>query len=466
MMRKHLFLLGVCLILLVLFFPMGHIYAQETPEAPTYVVQPGDTLAIIAARFGVSVNDIISENGIVDANTISVNAELRIPGLEGIQGRLTTSVVPLGNNYQKTLLSRQLPEKQFIKLNRITSPAEIVAGVSLLMPELDEKAILSPYLSVTENQTALDLAIALDQNPWSLITNNQQGGIWDMLPAEQIFAPSIPEMAPLHPVSGHITGLEIAPLPLKQGQTTTVTIQTDQPISVTGNLAGHTLNFYQTDTGDYVALQGIYGREEPGLAEFQINIQGTDGATDGYAQLLLVEAINFGKLANIYVDPLTIDPTITKPEEEYLLSIINPITPVQYWDGQFSALTDDPCINAPYGTSRSYNNGAYFNFHTGVDFGVCAQNLNIYAPAAGTIIYAGQWNVRGNATIIDHGQGVYSGVYHQSEILVSAGDQVSQGALIGLIGNTGRSTGPHLHWDLWVGGVQVDPLEWLNYLFP
>ena len=97
---------------------------------------PAIHLAIIATRFGVSVNDIITENGIADPNTISVNAELRIPGLEGIQGRLTTSVVPLGRNYQQILKTRQLPEKQFVKLNRITSPAEIVAGVSLLMPEL------------------------------------------------------------------------------------------------------------------------------------------------------------------------------------------------------------------------------------------------------------------------------------------------------------------------------------------
>ncbi len=105
-------------------------------------------------------------------------------------------------------------------------------------------------------------------------------------------------------------------------------------------------------------------------------------------------------------------------------------------------------------------------FHTGVDYGVCAQNLNIYAPANGVVIFAGPWNVRGNATIIDHGQGVFSGIYHQSEILVNAGEQITQGSLIGQIGNTGRSTGPHLHWDLWVGGVQINPLDWLNNSFP
>jgi murein DD-endopeptidase MepM/ murein hydrolase activator NlpD len=74
--------------------------------------------------------------------------------------------------------------------------------------------------------------------------------------------------------------------------------------------------------------------------------------------------------------------------------------------------------------------------------------------------------VRGNATIIDHGQGVFSGIYHQSEILVNTGEQITQGSLIGQIGNTGRSTGPHLHWDLWVGGVQINPLDWLNNSFP
>jgi murein DD-endopeptidase MepM/ murein hydrolase activator NlpD len=359
-----------------------------------------------------------------------------------------------------------LPETQFIKLNRITSPAEIVTGVSLLMPEIEEDELLSPYLAVKAHQTTLEAAVELNQNPWSLLAVNHQKGSWDMLPTEQIFSSSIADKNPLYPVSAYISGLEITPLPLKQGQTTTVKIQTDQPISVTGSLAGHTLNFYQTASGEYVAIQGINGREEPGLAEFQLNIQGPDQVINGYTQFLLVQAVNFGKQASIIVDPMMIDPSITEPEEEYVNAIITPITPIQYWDGPFSALTDEPCINAPYGTSRSYNNGEYYNFHTGVDYGVCAQNLNIYAPANGVVIFAGPWNVRGNATIIDHGQGVFSGIYHQSEILVNTGEQITQGSLIGQIGNTGRSTGPHLHWDLWVGGVQINPLDWLNNSFP
>jgi murein DD-endopeptidase MepM/ murein hydrolase activator NlpD len=82
------------------------------------------------------------------------------------------------------------------------------------------------------------------------------------------------------------------------------------------------------------------------------------------------------------------------------------------------------------------------------------------------VVFTGLKTVRGNATIIDHGQGVYSGLYHQAEIYVSVGDHVTAGQLIGKIGNTGRVTGAHLHWDLFVNGIQVNPSQWLNEMFP
>jgi murein DD-endopeptidase MepM/ murein hydrolase activator NlpD len=74
--------------------------------------------------------------------------------------------------------------------------------------------------------------------------------------------------------------------------------------------------------------------------------------------------------------------------------------------------------------------------------------------------------VRGNATIIDHGWGVYTAYLHQSEIIVQAGTAVEAGQVIGKVGGTGRVTGPHLHWEVWAGGVQVDPLDWLQSIFP
>jgi murein DD-endopeptidase MepM/ murein hydrolase activator NlpD len=81
-------------------------------------------------------------------------------------------------------------------------------------------------------------------------------------------------------------------------------------------------------------------------------------------------------------------------------------------------------------------------------------------------VFAGQLEVRGNATIIDHGWGVFTGYWHQSEIDVQVGNLVEVGQVIGLVGGSGRVSGPHLHWELWVNGIPVDPLEWLVNEYP
>jgi murein DD-endopeptidase MepM/ murein hydrolase activator NlpD len=90
----------------------------------------------------------------------------------------------------------------------------------------------------------------------------------------------------------------------------------------------------------------------------------------------------------------------------------------------------------------------------------------IYAPARGRVVFTGLTQVRGNLTVIDHGLGVFSAYFHQTEILVKVGQMVEPGMLIGKVGTTGLSTGPHLHWSMWVDGEYVDPLEWTRRVFP
>jgi murein DD-endopeptidase MepM/ murein hydrolase activator NlpD len=123
------------------------------------------------------------------------------------------------------------------------------------------------------------------------------------------------------------------------------------------------------------------------------------------------------------------------------------------------------CYSSRFGNRRSYNGGEYLYFHTGLDF--CGQvGHPIYAAASGVVVFADSLTVRGKATMIDHGWGIYTAYMHQSEIFVSVGDHVEKGQLIGAVGNTGRVEGPHLHFEVLVGGVQVDPLDWLNQEFP
>ena len=145
----------------------------------------------------------------------------------------------------------------------------------------------------------------------------------------------------------------------------------------------------------------------------------------------------------------------------------------KYWQGPFkspaSLFASLAYISSPFGIGRSYigigTNLTLDTFHTGMDY-AGGTGQPITAPAAGIVVFTGPLVVCGNATYIYHGWGVYSGICHQSAIKVTVGQMVHQGDLIGLVGDTGRALGPNLHWEVWVNGVQVQPTQWLDEVFP
>jgi murein DD-endopeptidase MepM/ murein hydrolase activator NlpD len=99
--------------------------------------------------------------------------------------------------------------------------------------------------------------------------------------------------------------------------------------------------------------------------------------------------------------------------------------------------------------------------HEGIDIGA-GSGTPIRAAAAGTVIYAGWLGGYGNLTVIDHGGGVATAYGHQSSLAASSGTYVAQGQVIGYVGSTGHSTGPHLHFEVRVNGVPQDPLGYLS----
>jgi murein DD-endopeptidase MepM/ murein hydrolase activator NlpD len=98
--------------------------------------------------------------------------------------------------------------------------------------------------------------------------------------------------------------------------------------------------------------------------------------------------------------------------------------------------------------------------HEGIDIGV-GTGTPIHAAASGTVIYCGWESGYGNLTVIDHGGNLATAYGHQSSISVACGQQVAQGQVIGAVGSTGHSTGPHLHFEVRVNGAPVDPLGYL-----
>jgi hypothetical protein len=245
-------------------------------------------------------------------------------------------------------------------------------------------------------------------------------------------------------------------------------------MTASGSVAGRNFNFYPSG-GVYSALQGIHAMQAPGF--YPLTIQGTlaDGTPFGFSQSVYIKEGSWLHDIPLTVPPETVDPAVTKPEDDLWKSLFVESTPEKMWNGIFTfpstllpveyCLETYDCFPSQFGSRRSYNGSGYIFYHTGLDIGGQV-GYDILAAADGIVVYTGTLTVRGGATVIDHGWGVYTTYMHQSEILVKPGDHVTAGQLIGKIGNTGRVQGPHLHWEVLVGGVPTNPIQWLEREYP
>ncbi len=443
--------------------------ASAQSSGPVYIVQPGDTLSLIASRFNVSLNDLVNANPALDPNVLSQGQEIVIPGLEGVTGVLQTEIISLGDSLRSLSRRTQVADAQLRKLNRLVSPSELYLGTSLIVPTASQQNSLSTRMTPASGESLLELAVKEGSDPWTLTAVNKLGGTWDTLPGDMLYSPTgQPE--------GNATGLPsafqsatIEPLPMVQGGTEVLRVQAQEAATLSGMLADKPLHFFPSSNGQ-VALQGVDVLLEPGVYPLFMEATFPDGSQQSFQQMVLVRSGNYLSEDIILNDPSTIDPAVTEPELQNLIAITTPATSTRYWDGIFTAPAVFPdCFTSRYGTRRVYkvvnSETELPGFHSGLDF--CGgEGLQIFAPAAGKVVFAAPLTVRGNATIIDHGWGVYSGFWHQSQQFVNVGDMVEPGQVIGLVGGTGRVTGPHLHWEVWVNGIQVNPLDWLSKAYP
>jgi murein DD-endopeptidase MepM/ murein hydrolase activator NlpD len=149
-------------------------------------------------------------------------------------------------------------------------------------------------------------------------------------------------------------------------------------------------------------------------------------------------------------------------QEEALVSrAFSTWTAEKLWQGPFSAPATDQTITSGFGRRRSINGAPPTWAHEGTDFRAQAGDP-VTSAANGRVVLAQPLEVRGNAVVVDHGWGVLSGYYHLSRIDVAIGQPVLAGEIIGLAGATGLATGPHLHFEVRVHNVNVEPLQWLD----
>ena len=112
-------------------------------------------------------------------------------------------------------------------------------------------------------------------------------------------------------------------------------------------------------------------------------------------------------------------------------------------------------LSSPFGLKRFFNNQPK-NPHSGLDI-AAPKGTTISAPAPGLVVDTGSYYYNGNTVFLDHGQGLITGYFHMSKISVKAGQIVEQGTKLGEVGETGRVTGPHLHWNVYLNKTKVDP---------
>ena len=145
-------------------------------------------------------------------------------------------------------------------------------------------------------------------------------------------------------------------------------------------------------------------------------------------------------------------------------SVFTTYTEEKMWDDTGFQLPILAALTSPFGAFRTFN-GTLNTRHTGWDIRA-TMGTPIMASAAGRVAFAGPLQIHGNHVIIDHGYGVFSTYSHFSVVHVTRGEMVAKGQIIGEVGDTGRTSGPHFHWEIAVNGNFVDSVQFLEMWMP
>jgi len=279
------------------------------------------------------------------------------------------------------------------------------------------------------------------------------------------FAGILPIVASLG-LAGPIAALEVrvSPSAPALGDTLTVIITRDPDTTLDPNSAptvqvnGHDYASFPVGLQRFRTLLPTTPLETPGNRTLSV----TDINDEQQVVTVNVRDRDF-PIQNIWLSPEVNAIEGTDYEFDQMDAFRARVTPERLWTGAFIDPADAP-RSTPYGVRRYYNGEwAEDYYHRGVDF-AAAEGSPVYAAADGIVGLVGReadgFEVHGNAIGINHGQGVTTTYLHLSRIDVEVGDRVQAGDVIGAVGATGISTGPHLHWGLFVQGEAVDPAVW------
>ncbi len=278
---------------------------------------------------------------------------------------------------------------------------------------------------------------------------------WGLVCAAMLTVPLTAPVAPSQLV------VQMSPTTVHQGEVVAISVPTTVPfVQRTLRFRGRSWPLYpgRNAWGTYL---GTDPNTPPGrhTVTFEgVTAQGTQLKTRGVVTVVRVafptRQITFDRQQQILLTPEMAERERTRTE-----AALRTLHVEQLWEGAFVIPVSGP-VTSPYGVLSIYQ-GQVWGFHGGVDIAAAA-GTPVQVANDGIVRLAEALPLSGNAVFVDHGLGMVTEYLHLSAIQVEIGQRVKKGQVIGNVGATGLSLGPHLHWGLRVNGVHVDPLPWTS----
>jgi murein DD-endopeptidase MepM/ murein hydrolase activator NlpD len=220
---------------------------------------------------------------------------------------------------------------------------------------------------------------------------------------------------------------------------------------------------FNNETRKYEGLIGIDMSTSPATYEIRVIATGGENRVYSGAFSLRVEKVDFGtqtlSLPRSMVDLDVKTLERVDREAKKLEALFQTSRNERLWKDVFIRPVEGK-ISTGFGLTRIIN-GRRRSQHSGVDLRA-EEGTSVLASNHGAVVLVDELFFSGKSVVLDHGWGLYSMYFHLSEAHVKEGDLVRQGAILGRVGSTGRSTGPHLHWGIRINGARVDPLSLLR----
>ncbi|HET8579517.1 MAG TPA: M23 family metallopeptidase [Nitrospiraceae bacterium] len=253
----------------------------------------------------------------------------------------------------------------------------------------------------------------------------------------------------------------------KQGQVLMVRVPADgRAAEVVGRFLGRHIPFFRDpvsgEAKSFMGLVGIDLQDPPGTHELAVEARAADRVNRLSYNVLVIKEEYPVQHLTLPRDKVELDEDSlvrVKGEQEQVRAVLEAVSRERLWDGRFIEPVQGPSTGA-FGRMRIIN-GQPHSPHNGEDI-AASLGTEVVATNDGIARLTVDHFFSGKGVIVDHGLGLYSMYFHLSEVTVRDGESIKRGQVIGKVGQSGRATGPHLHWGVRLNGARVDPYALLK----